>query len=171
MALLLRTPVLMLALATTALTHAQAKSSAQVKANGETRVTLGSLSHGATVTVRTHETKAPESTDEFDLQRNMPCTGGRVPCLLTDSLQIAVNGQSILLPYSAYADLGDMVSLSLQRVGKGYSLTIHGGDASVAYIAKLRFNRTRVLDRVVAPGEDSTQPSERTYYYNPKRFE
>ena len=64
-----------------------------------------------------------------------------------------------------------MVKLKLQHLARKYTLTIHGGDASVSYVAKLSFDSTRVLDRVIAPGEDSTQPSERTTYYNPKRFE
>jgi len=64
-----------------------------------------------------------------------------------------------------------MTSLKIQHLASHYVLTIYGGDASVSYIAKLTFDDGRVLERVVAPGEDSTQPSERTVYYNPKRFE
>uniref|UniRef100_UPI0036F26CA0 hypothetical protein n=1 Tax=Granulicella cerasi TaxID=741063 RepID=UPI0036F26CA0 len=163
--------MLMLALATSALAHAQAKSSVKVKLNGETILLLGTTTHRVMVKVHTHEAKAPEGTDLYELQRNSPCTASRIPCVLTDSLELSVNGHPVWTQYSAYADLGDMGQLTLSRSGSDYLLTITGGDAAGSYIAKLRFNQSRVLSRVVAPGEDSTQPSERTYYYNSKRFE
>jgi hypothetical protein len=162
--------VLAFALAASTLSHAQTAEIKPVKVNGETRVALGT----AVVVVRTKEIQEPKGeskAESSEENRISACTGGRVPCLLTYSLQIMVDDKVIWIPYSSYADLGDMGSLTLQRFRQGYRLTIYGGDASVAYVAKLDFNRRRVLDRVIAPGEDSTQPSERTMYYNPKRFE
>jgi hypothetical protein len=166
----LATPVKSFALAfvlsISALSHAQKTVSTAVTANGETRLVLGA----ATVTVRTRETPTPKQ-DEMHDNRWSACTGARVPCLLTEFFQIRVNGKPIYVPYSAFADLGDMGSLTLQRLEGKYVLTIGGGDAAGSYLAKLTFDSTRVIARVVAPGEDRTQPSERTTYYNPKRFD
>jgi hypothetical protein len=157
--------VITLALTIGTVGHAQIASSKSIMVNGETRLEVGK----AAVTVLTQET--PGRKTDISENRNSACTGGRAPCLLTESLKIAVNGKEIYVPYSAFADLGDMAQIKLQHSANRYTLTITGGDAAVAYIAKLVFDSTRVLERVVAPGEDSSQPSERTTYYSPKRFD
>lgn len=69
------------------------------------------------------------------------------------------------MPRAAYADLGDISSAELTTNKGQMILTIQGGDASESYIAKLTFNRQRVLERRLYSGEDADHPLEISHFY------
>jgi hypothetical protein len=71
----------------------------------------------------------------------------------------------VFIPRSAYADLGDIETAKLNVSNGRMTLTITGGDASEAYVAKLFFDRQRVLERRLYSGEDDTHPLEVSHYY------
>jgi len=63
-----------------------------------------------------------------------------------------VDGDEVEVPKSAFADLGDIVSVEVSRDGDNFALTIEGGDAAYSYFARLIFDKHRVLERRLYPG-------------------
>ena len=68
------------------------------------------------------------------------------------SLQIRVNGAALPVPRSAYFDLVDLSSATIDLSSKGGSLMLQGGDASESYNVRIRFNKNRVLSREIFVG-------------------
>ena len=93
------------------------------------------------------------------------CTYSRSPCSLTGSIEIFWGAYEVFIPRSAYADLGDISTAHLTMSGNVIVLTIQGGDASESYIAKLRFNKQRVLSRQIYSSDDLIHPLEVSQYY------
>ena len=98
-------------------------------------------------------------------RRFLQCTYSVFPCVLTNEFKIVVDGRSIPVPYSTYADLGDMLTATITERGPLFELTIKGGDASESYIARISFDRTRVHERRLYSGEDPSHLLEVTQYY------
>lgn len=78
---------------------------------------------------------------------------------------ISVDESEVRVPRSAYSDLGDIVSVEVSPKGKAFVLTITGGDASESYIARLMFDKHRVFERRIYPGEDPQHVTEVSRYY------
>lgn len=76
-----------------------------------------------------------------------------------------MNGVELSLPSAAYADLGDINSAAIEEKGDQIVITLDGGDASESYIAKLIFDKDRLVERRIYPGEDATEPVEISHYY------
>lgn len=73
----------------------------------------------------------------------------RRPATIVTVVEIRVGDREVFVPLSAYADLAEPRSISLQTVGKAATLSILGGDASVAYEAVLTFAESFVSKRRV----------------------
>jgi hypothetical protein len=98
-------------------------------------------------------------------RRFAQCTYARFPCVLTGWISILVNENEIFIPRSAYSDLGDITSAEVSPNGNLFVLTIKGGDASESYIARLVFDKERVLERRLYSGEDPQHATEVSRYY------
>lgn len=104
---------------------------------------------------------APSSPEEHFAQ----CTSSRTPCVLTSQIKLFDGAREVFVPRGAYADLGDIFSAELTLSNGLFVLTIKGGDASEAYIAKLEFNKDRVIRRTLYSAEDTTHPVEVSQFF------
>ena len=75
------------------------------------------------------------------------------------------NGQTIFIPLSAYADLGDPRKIILAKLpAHGFRLIINGGDAAGSYGAMLDFKKSDIFHRKVVSGEFPKQVWEETTF-------
>jgi hypothetical protein len=135
----------------------------KVLANGNTSVTASLKGKHLKALFRT--TVAPIPNSDSSKQRFAQCTSSRTPCSLTAQIEIFEDGNEVFVPRAAYADLGDISDAELTTSGDRYVLTISGGDASEAYIAKLEFNKERVVKRLLYGAEDPVHPLEISQFY------
>ena len=105
--------------------------------------------------------KAPSSPQEHFAQ----CTSSRTPCVLTSQIKLLDGASEVFVPRGAYADLGDIFSAELTMSNGLFVLTLRGGDASEAYIAKLEFNKDRVIRRLLYSAEDTAHPLEVSQFF------
>jgi hypothetical protein len=106
--------------------------------------------------------KTPTSSPEEHFAQ---CTSSRTPCVLTSQIKLLAGTSEIFVPRGAYADLGDIFSAELTMSNGLFVLTLRGGDASEAYIAKLEFNKDRVIRRSLYSAEDATHPVEVSQFF------
>ncbi|HFF3760345.1 hypothetical protein [Stenotrophomonas forensis] len=99
-----------------------------------------------------------------DDPRYVVCEGAR-PCKGVQSLQIRVNGAALVVPRSAYFDLADLSSATIDLSPKGGSLMLQGGDASESYNVRIRFSKNRVLSREIFVGTSQDDLLEETTYH------
>jgi len=104
---------------------------------------------------------APGSPEEHFAQ----CTSSRTPCVLTSEIKLLDGASEIFVPRGAYADLGEIFSAELTTRDGLFVLTLQGGDASEAYIAKLEFNKDRVVRRTLYSAEDAAHPVEVSQFF------
>jgi hypothetical protein len=138
-----------------------------VKSEGSTSLRLRT-STGDEVTVILTQTKVGASYPYKDALM----WGGDVgepPQSILASVQILSGRETIFLPLSAYGDLGDVRSASLEKNAQGFTLSLHGGDAAAAYDATFSFSRGYLASRLVALREFPDQRREKTNYSFPAR--
>jgi hypothetical protein len=131
-----------------------------IASSGETTVSAKLIGTNAKALFRT----SALSTEDGDSHRFAQCTSSRNPCILLSQLQIFWRGHEIIVPRSAYADLGDATTAQLSVAHQRLMLTIRGGDASEAYIARIEFNEQRVLERRLYSSEDASHVLEVSQY-------
>lgn len=98
-------------------------------------------------------------------RRFAQCTYSRIPCILTEQVRVLIDGGEVFIPRSAYSDLGDISTAEWSTSDGRKMLTIHGGDASESYIAKLLFGKGRLSERRLYSGEDAEHPLEVSHYF------
>jgi hypothetical protein len=138
-----------------------------VQSEGNTTVAL-KLSSGGEVRVTLKQEKAGDSYPYKDAL----LWGGDVgepPRFLLTSIRILNGSDTIFLPLSAYGDLGDVKLASVDRTTHGFTLSLHGGEASAAYDATLSFSQGYLVSRIVALREFPDQRRERASYSFPRR--
>lgn len=135
----------------------------KVASSGETK--LSSVVGKIKIEVVFQTSITPASNNEHENRRFVQCTYSRIPCSLTDSIRVSIDGKEIFIPRSAFADLGDISTAELAMSNGRLILTIKGGDASESYIAKLLFNNDRLSERRLYSGEDPEHPLEVSRYY------
>jgi hypothetical protein len=87
------------------------------------------------------------------------------PKRIIKSINIFKNKQELFIPISAYIDLADPVSISLEPLlGQRFRLTILGSDAGGAYEATFEFIDDEILSRKVVDREFPDDHGEETYY-------
>ena len=141
----------------------------EINPNGETRLsaTVGKTKIVVVLHTSTVDIGSPVDDPNFGRDSKfVQCTGGRSPCVLTGQLSILVDGDEVDVPRSAFADLGDIVSVEVSRDGDNFALTIEGGDAAYSYLARLIFDKHRVLERKLYPGEFRDYLVEDTHYFS-----
>jgi len=79
-------------------------------------------------------------------------------------MTIAVNGQDVWVPRSAYADLFDPRKAYLRSENGVFVLLVGGADGSDSYSVHIRFDATRVISRTVYDTMSPPRISEKTIY-------
>ena len=136
-----------------------------VKSEGSTSLRV-QLATGSEVTVFMTQMKVEGSYPYKDAYM----WGGDVgepPQFALASVQIVSDGETIPLPLSAYADLGDVRFASVDKAAHGFTLSLHGGDAAAAYDATLSFSQGTLASRVVSLREFPEQRQDKTRYSFP----
>ena len=131
---------------------------------GETRVMFSDAQNKVRVTIRTHEVQNGTPAKPHR-PKDSACTMSRMPCSVVDAIEIDVDGRSVFTPRSSFCDLADVTTSAIERGGKGWVLTLDGGDASASYVVKVEFNNTRVVHRTMWSGLDSSDKLQETTYY------
>jgi hypothetical protein len=72
---------------------------------------------------------------------------GRSPKQVVSLIQVYDGDHALLVPLSAYGDLGDVKSASLDVTAKGFALKLHGGDTATSYDASLTFEKGYLVYR------------------------
>lgn len=135
----------------------------QVSSNGTTTVTMSvkGMELKALIQTMVVPNAAPNSPENHFAQ----CTSSRTPCVLTSQIKLLDGASEVFVPRGAYADLGDIFTAELTTSGGLFVLTLRGGDASEAYIAKLEFNKDRVVRRTLYSAEDTAHPVEVSQFF------
>jgi len=157
-------PVGLMFVMTTQLLVASLTAPVPVSSKGETVVSsrLGNLAIEARI--RTHE--LPNGTAASPVKpTDSACTMSRVPCSIVDGLDIAIAGEPIFVPRSAFADLADLSSAKLAIEHGKYVLVLVGGDASESYVVRIAFDRRHVTYRSLTSGEFPEHPLQETIYH------
>ena len=143
--------------------------SARVAAQGETKITATLGGTRVAVQFFTHKVDIGKPSDEPPKRRMSSCTYSRIPCSLTDAVEISVAGHPVFVPRSAFADLADINGAELHLIAPGrFRLALTGGDASEAYEANIVFDRHRVRERTVTASE-AQMVAEKTVYFDVSR--
>ncbi|WP_157128350.1 hypothetical protein [Cupriavidus sp. USMAA2-4] len=125
--------------------------------------TLGKNQISAKIT--THEIDIGKASDTLPKKRLTSCTYSRFPCSPVDSVEISVNGNSLFVARSVYADLADLIDASLRQNGNGnFLLTLRGGDASESYTIEIMFDKGLVRQRRLIDNLNK-QVLQRTTYF------
>jgi hypothetical protein len=88
------------------------------------------------------------------------------PAKIISSITLEFRGKQVFVPYSAFSDLGNPASISveLDPTGNKYSIKILGGDAATSYVALLKFKSDVLLEKIVRHGEFPDGAWEKTVY-------
>ena len=136
-----------------------------VKSEGNTSLRL-QLATGGEVTVTMTQIKVAGSYPYKDAYMWGGDVGEPPPFALA-SVQVVSEGETVPLPLSAYADLGDVRFASVDKAAHGFTLSLHGGDAGAAYDATLSFSQGNLASRVVSLREFPEQRQDKTRYSFP----
>ncbi len=134
-----------------------------VSSNGTTTVTMSVKGKELKALIQTMV--VPKMASSSSEEHFAQCTSSRTPCVLTSQIKLLDGTSEVFVPRGAYADLGDIFSAELTMSNGLFVLTIRGGDASEAYIAKLEFNKDRVIRRTLYSAEDTGHPVEVSQFF------
>lgn len=134
-----------------------------VSPSGTTTITLSS--HGKELKALIQTTAVTKAASHSPEQHFAQCTLSRTPCILTSQISLVYGATEVFVPRGAYADLGDIFNAELTTTNGLFVLTVRGGDASEAYIAKLEFNKDRVIRRRLYSAEDAAHPVEVSQFF------
>ena len=141
------------------------QSLSPVKHQGTTLLETADNKMTVQAKIKTHQIEIGKRSDGRPLHVQSNCTYSRYPCSLVDSLEIAVNGNSLFIPRSVFCDLADLYKAEL-KIGKKCSiLMLFGGDASESYIVKIEFNESRVCRRILSSALSPDQSFQETVFH------
>lgn len=87
------------------------------------------------------------------------------PKRIIKAITVSRNGQIFFIPLSVYADLGNPIKISLEKLpAHGFRLNISGGDAAGSYNAMLDFKKDEISRRKVVSGEFPKEVWEETTF-------
>ena len=118
--------------------------------------------HNGKLVATARISKAPAGPDTV-MQTQWPFSEFQAPRSQVGRIRITVSGRDVIVPLSAVMGLYEPGEVALKADRSGFVLQIHGGDAYLAYDARIRFDGTDVLERTITGGE-SGQLQERTTY-------
>jgi hypothetical protein len=131
---------------------AAAQQSTHVASRGDTVLALSSDGSKVRVTISTHEVEN-DTPSKPVIPKHSACTMSRMPCSVVDAVAVSVNGEALFIPRSVFCDLADVGAASLRIMGKGWVLTLTGGDASESYGVTIEFDATSVHRRTLTAAE------------------
>lgn len=134
-----------------------------VSSSGTTTVTASV--NGRRIKALIHTMVVPKTAISSPEQQFAQCTTSRIPCILTPEIKLLDGDAEVFVPRGAFADLGDIVNAELTTSHGLFVLTLRGGDASEAYIAKLEFDKNRVIRRTLYSAEDNAHPLEISQFF------
>lgn len=77
------------------------------------------------------------------------------PKVIITSMKLSIGDRTVILPFSAYADLSEVRDITaISKNKKGFVLQISGGDAASSYQVRMHFTDGRLVKRVVYVGEN-----------------
>src|SRR5438105_1015096 len=100
------------------------ESRSKIGSNGDTKITaqFGRMLIGAVFSTSTVDIGSP--SQNAIKRRFVQCTYSTFPCVLTGQLKFFINGVEVIVPPSAYADLGDISTAEISKSGDLFVLTI-----------------------------------------------
>lgn len=142
--------------------NANAQTPTIVGSEGVTQLTI-TLSNGANVEVVLHQAKV---NDSYPYKHGMLWGGDdmELPQAILTSIDVQVGKKQIFVPLSAFSDLGEVKSASLEIISKGFNLRLHGGNTAASYDATLTFKRGHLRNKKVTLREFPEQRWENTIY-------
>lgn len=90
---------------------------------------------------------------------------GGEPDYVLGKLEIKVGGKKLLLPQRFYADICQINAHKLYEKNGHVMLRLEGGDGAGSFSATFKFNKARMIERVVTAGEASDEIWEKTVFY------
>ena len=90
-----------------------------------------------------------------------------LPQRVVSSIKIQKDNKGMFVPLSAYADLGDAMSVSFDSIKDGFRVSLHGGNTATSYDATLFFERGFLRRREVRLRELPDDRWEKTTYAFP----
>ncbi|HEV2531132.1 hypothetical protein [Phenylobacterium sp.] len=143
----------------------------RVMPSGETLVAVTVGRARVVATLATHTVEIGRASDPPPERPRTNCTYSRIPCVITDVLELRVDGAVVEVPRSVFGSLTDIGGAQLRPHGKGhYELVLRGGDAAAAYEARVLFDRRRVLERTIIDSEAGVAAEHTTYFDVSKAF-
>lgn len=140
----------------------------KVASQGVTDIAAAFGKTQVSVQITTHEVGIGKPSDERPKKILSSCTYSRFPCSSVDYVEISVNGNTLFVARSVYADLADVGEASLRQNKKGqFVLTLGGGDASESYTVEITFDRNLVRQRTFMSNE-ARQIMQKTIYFAPQ---
>jgi hypothetical protein len=143
--------------------HAEQMSTAVVS-QGETLLDATAGNLAVKVKIKAHEIQIGKPTDARPISIESNCTYSKYPCSVVDQVNIAVNGNQIFVPRSAFCDLADLSRARISFEKNESVLSLEGGDASESYIVKIKFDAIRVKRRTLSSGTQPKKPLQETIY-------
>lgn len=105
------------------------------------------------------------------LQSQWSEPGALAPRRQIGRLRIKVSGRDLILPLSAMMDLFEADTARLKPDRSGFVLEVRGGDGHLSYMARIRFDANRVLERRINGGEGGELWEQTTYSDAPFPYE
>jgi hypothetical protein len=135
-----------------------------VAKKGETHIVSTKDNVTVQVSIDTREVNIGKPSDPRPEVIKNNCTYSEYPCSVVDWVGIKVNGDSIIVPGSVFADLSDLNIAKIIKITNGWNLILNGGDASESYIVTIEFDKVRVKRRTLASATEPNQPLQETKY-------
>jgi hypothetical protein len=140
-----------------------AQKGVTVDPSGDTSLAIQYAGSKVQVTISTHEVQNGTPSKPVK-PKHSACTMSRMPCSVVDEISVTINGKPLFVPRSVYCDLADLGSASLKASGRGWSLTLVGGDASESYQLVVDFSSQSINHRTLTALEAGEKTQETNYY-------
>lgn len=135
----------------------------KIKAHGQTEVAITLEGKKILVEIDTHEMDIGKPSERRPEKPLSSCTYARFPCSPVDHLDISINGKTLFVARSVYADLADVNSAVLHKEKDSFVLTLVGGDASEGYTVNVIFDESLVRKRELISSETGQVMQETIY--------
>ena len=144
-----------------------ARIQTKVFSQGMTNIIDGFEGVKIIVKISTNQIDIGKASDDQPQKKITNCTYSRFPCSLVNHMEISVNGNSLFVARSVYADLADVDAATLRQKRKGqYIVSLDGGDASESYTVEITFDDNMVTQRLFKSNLDG-QIMQKTTYFKP----
>jgi hypothetical protein len=144
-----------------------AETLSPVKTKGDTEITYKTPS-GNTIRIAISQTKLDAPSFPYKGALLWGGDVGEPPQTVVRSIQIIQNRKAILVPLSAYSDLGDVKFASIEPAKEGFTLRVHGGNTATSYDVTFAFSQGYLRTRTVRNREFPDERWEKTQFSFPR---